>query len=577
MTWSIEKSQGNESRHVVWDLVPYMRGEALDLGCGPYKALPHFIGIDSCKDTDIFGIQMRPDMKRDVTKLPGLASGHYDCVYSSHTLEHVEDHVATLREWWRLVKVGGYLCLYLPHADFYPRCKGKEEWDEWCKEHPPAEFASSAAAVEAFANERRSKGLTKIGEIYAGTPFANPDHKSDFLPSDIINAMKKIGGGFDLVENEERNEGDEYSFWQVYKKITSGIKESWKEPKPAKTCAVIRYGAQGDHIISSSIYPWLKEQGYHITLYCQTGLGYEVVKHDPHIDRFILQERDAVPPQFLGEFWGHEKKKYDKWVNLCESVEGTLLACPDRVQYEWPNHLRAKYLDRNYLEWTHELAEVPPPYRPKFYSTETEKTWARQQAAKFGKRNVLWSLAGSSGHKVWPHVDAIIAGLMLQYPDVHVVTVGDEACELLEQGWGREPRVHCRSGKWRIRESLAFAEVADLIIGTETGLLNAAGSMDAHKIITLSHSSENMLTRHWVNTTVLKQPDGIGCSKRWTENGGACRQLHGGNGFDPWKDCPKHEGEGVALCQYHVGPEMMWGAVERVLGKPNVIPIRKAA
>ena len=125
--------------------------------------------------------------------------------------------------------------------------------------------------------------------------------------------------------------------------------------------------------------------------------------------------------------------------------------------------------------------------------------------------------------------------------------------------------MHCHSGKWTIRESLAFAEVADLIIGTETGLLNAFGCSEVPKIITLSHSSENMLTKHWHNVTVLKQPEGIGCPKRWSENGGACRQLHGSSGFDPWLDCPQHKETGTALCQFHVTPAMMFDAIRSVL------------
>jgi hypothetical protein len=49
--------------------------------------------------------------------------------------------------------------------------------------------------------------------------------------------------------------------------------------------------------------------------------------------------------------------------------------------------------------------------------------------------------------------------------------------------------------------------------------------------------------------------------------------LHGGAGFENWLDCPQHEQEGVALCQYHIGPEMMWSAIEAVLG----VPMRKVA
>lgn len=334
------------------------------------------------------------------------------------------------------------------------------------------------------------------------------------------------------------------------------MKFSWKEPKPDKTCAVVRYGAFGDCIQASSILPWLKEQGFYITFYCSDH-GYPVVKHDPHIDRFIIQGRDEVPPQILWEFWEHERKKYDKWVNLSESVEGTLLAAPGSLRCNWPDSVKAKYMDVNYLEFTHELAEVPPPYRPKFYATPEEKAWAKDKARSYG-RNILWSLSGSSVHKTWPHLDAIVARLMMAYPDVHVVMVGDESCQILEAGWEQEKRVHRFSGKWSIRESMAFAEVSDLLVGTETGLLNAAGSMQTPKIVTLSHSSPEMLTKHWLNTISLQQPKGAGCPLS------PCRILH-----QDWSLCNQHE-SGSALCQWSVDTEMMWGAIESVLGKSTV-------
>ena len=324
-----------------------------------------------------------------------------------------------------------------------------------------------------------------------------------------------------------------------------------------KTCAVVRYGAFGDCIQASSILPWLKEQGYHITFYCSDH-GHPVIKNDPNIDRFIIQGKDEVPPEVLGDFWDYEKKKYDKWINLSESVEGTLLATPGRSNHAWPNSARAKHMDVNYIEFTHEIAEVPPPYRPKFYSTLEERAWARKQANQFGRRNILWSLSGSSVHKAWPWLDAVIARIMLTYKDVDVVLVGDELSQILETGWQKESRVHCKSGKWSIRESMAFAEVADLIIGTETGLLNAAGSMDTPKIVTLSHSSEEMLTKHWKNVTALKQPEGKGCPIQ------PCRLLHYN-----WDHCMKHEETGTAMCQKEIDPEMMWEAVVKVLGQPQ--------
>lgn len=353
---------------------------------------------------------------------------------------------------------------------------------------------------------------------------------------------KSLDCGWDLVQYEEWD-----SLLFVFK-LGKGKNFSWKNPKPEKTCGIVRLGAFGDMLMTSSIFPWLKSHGFHVTLYCSDH-GYPVVKHDPHIDRFILQGRDEVPPELLGEFWDYTKKKYEKWINLSESVEGTLLATPGRTNHSWPDSVRAKYMDVNYVEFTHELAEVPPPYQPKFYSTLEERAWARKQVR--GNKNIIWSLSGSSVHKTWPHLDAVIARLMLD-TDVHVYLVGDEMSQILEAGWGQEPRVHCKSGKWSIRESMAFCEVADLIIGTETGLLNAAGSMDTPKIVTLSHSSEEMLTKHWRSVTALKQESG--CPKF------PCRMLH-----YTWEHCMKHEETGTAVCQQSISAETMFNAISKVL------------
>lgn len=572
MTWRTDGCHegGSETAKIRWDVVPYMRGRCLDLGCGPYRVFPHFIGVDSGKDTGMFGVQMKPSIWADVTDLGFLTPETYDCVFSSHTLEHVELEKVpeTLKQWFGLLKPGGHLLLYLPDQDEYPQCskEKREEWKAWLEKHG-AKFHRTDAAGEEFANVRRRRGAKTTGEIYAGTHWANPDHQWDVSYEKVVDAMPD---GFDLVEFEKRNGGDEYSLWFVFKKISGKERRfSWKNPKPAKTCAVVRYGAIGDIAMAASVFPRLKEQGFHVTFYT-SEVGAELVKHDPNIDRIIVQGKDEVPPQFLWEFWEYTRKKYDRWVNLSESVEGKFLACPDRVEFRWPNEVRAKRMDVNYLEHAHALAEVPGPYEPKIYLSEEERSWARKQASSFGPRNVLWSLAGSSGHKVWPHIDAVIAGLLHQYEDVHVVLVGDESCQILEQGWAKEPRVHCQSGKWTIRQSIAFAEVADVVVGTETGLLNAVGCLDVPKVITLSHSSEEMLTKHWKNVTTLNQPKGVGCPKH------PCRQLHGGSNYDPWLDCPQDKETGTSLCQLNVSADMVWQAIRRVLGE-TVILQRRAA
>src|SRR5437879_4868391 len=129
-----------ESKKIVYEVAQYLRGRGLDVGAGDFKVLPHVISVDNLHHT-AFGLQIRPDIVCEADKLDIFASCSMDFVYSSHVLEHVEDMGATLKEWWRVIKQGGLLVMYLPHKDYYPRM---------------------------------------------GQPGANPDHKRDFGPEDVI-------------------------------------------------------------------------------------------------------------------------------------------------------------------------------------------------------------------------------------------------------------------------------------------------------------------------------------------------------------------------------------------------------
>ena len=282
MTWSRETSCGFESRKIRSIAVPYLQGRALDLGCGMEAVWPTVIGIDNGKT---FTGHMGFSIKAEIDDLGFFQDASCDGVFSSHALEDFDPAriPAVLAEWARVLKPGGYLVLYVPSANLYP----------------------------------------KMGE-----PGANPAHKVDIYAGDVQRWL--LAGttcGWTQIECEERGDGDEYSWFEVYQKRDDGQFEKRlreRNPQGKKRALVIRYGAIGDQFVAASVLPGLREQGYHIT-YNTTPDAAALVAHDPHIDEFLIQERDYVPNTMLGEYWKEIEPRYDRVINLCESIEGALL------------------------------------------------------------------------------------------------------------------------------------------------------------------------------------------------------------------------------------------------------------
>ena len=55
--------------------------------------------------------------------LKWIKDSSYDFVYSSHTIEHLPDPAEGIKNWYRVVKPGGYLIIYLPHRELYEKKK----------------------------------------------------------------------------------------------------------------------------------------------------------------------------------------------------------------------------------------------------------------------------------------------------------------------------------------------------------------------------------------------------------------------------------------------------------------------
>ena len=147
---------------------------------------------------------------------------------------------------------------------------------------------------------------------------------------------------------------------------------------------------------------------------------------------------------------------------------------------------------------------------------------------------------------------------------------GGPEAQILEAGWDKEPRVITTCGKWGIRQTLTFAQVADLVIGPETGVLNAVANEPMPKMVFLSHSTEENLTRDWVNTISL-QSKGTKCKGRGDDEAPACHKMLYG-----WKDCTKDEETGTAQCQVDISKEEVYHHLEQFIDRELAANLKAA-
>ena len=508
MVWRADGPQGFESSKVKFDIVEYFKGDCLDLGCGPMKIFPawNITGIDNNKDKVLFGTPANPDIFGDVEKLNRIADASHDCVFSSHTLEHIEDYESALAEWWRVVKPGGVLILYLPHRDWYP-----------------------------------NKGM----------PGANPDHKHDFVNDDITLAMgriaKKSQRGWTQERDEVRSQNFEYSFLQVYRKRQDQKVEVYVEPpKPEKSLGIVRLGAFGDALWITTVLPTLKKEGWHITLYTQRQ-GETSLRLDPNIDRMIVQAdgifgEGATAAQNQAAYWLHCERKHDQFINLVGSVERHLLPHPSDPNFFLPTEQRRRLMGKNYYESVHEWAGVKfdrATVRVKFTPSREEMAKALEMRSTWPEPLVMINPSGSSLPKWWPHAQEAMD--LLSAAGIGGILVGD----LRGQEFNMPPRWMKFGQDVDLRTVYTLASMCDVVVGTESAIVNAVAHEKPLKIVLLSHSAPNNLTRDWTNTVTL-HPEGLKCYP--------CHRIH-----EDWTHCTHIRETNSAACQHVITAESVVG------------------
>ena len=84
----------------------YIRGRIIDIGAGADLVTPLAEPFDLAQGDANRILEYREPST-------------YDCVHSSHCLEHMRDPGAALAQWWGLLQPGGYLVLVVPEESLY--------------------------------------------------------------------------------------------------------------------------------------------------------------------------------------------------------------------------------------------------------------------------------------------------------------------------------------------------------------------------------------------------------------------------------------------------------------------------
>ncbi len=318
--------------------------------------------------------------------------------------------------------------------------------------------------------------------------------------------------------------------------------------KEKKLC-VIRYGAWGDAIMLSPVFKYYKEQKWYIILNC-TQKCYDILKTNPYIDGFLIQEDNEIPFEKLEDHWTKLKKQFDKLINFSGSIESSLLIAPYQKEFEWSKEKRHKLCNINYYDRTMKLAGFPKKKGElgELYFTKNEEKWARKLTKKHSGFNVLVCLSGSSIHKIYPYMDAIINAIVDGLPNTHVFLVGEPGTKGIID---KHKQITDFCGEISIRKSFVLAKHLNLVISPETSVLVAAGCFDTPKIALLSHGSEENLTKYYKNCHTIVQ--NVSCQP--------CHKLHYQR-----DTCPVIPETKFPICMGLLHPKKILPAIEKVYG-----------
>lgn len=101
------------------EVMKYITGKVLDIGCADAKIIPEAYGIDGRNFPGVDYLCDNIEHLSHYVMYPDPIPRYFDVIFSSHTLEHMVDQWGFINGWSKRLVPGGHLILYLPDGDHY--------------------------------------------------------------------------------------------------------------------------------------------------------------------------------------------------------------------------------------------------------------------------------------------------------------------------------------------------------------------------------------------------------------------------------------------------------------------------
>jgi len=147
---------------------------------------------------------VEPDILDDGATLGSVADASFDYLVAAHMLEHVDNPIAALKNWTRVVKKGGYLLIIVPDMRFtFDSEREVTTVEHLIRDHEQGPAASANEHYREIAT--KCDGLTDPSAIEAFVAKAQPAvHFHTFTLESFVEfllaANRHLGGPLELIE-----------------------------------------------------------------------------------------------------------------------------------------------------------------------------------------------------------------------------------------------------------------------------------------------------------------------------------------------------------------------------------------